>query len=153
MNGGWRRTETRDGVGREREQEEESEREREGPKEREFSHVDGIGSKVDKMYWTVNNIGCRANTSLRPAKGRNCYTHCYAVTPPPVSIDAYVPRKSESEKKFFGTRLLKCIQNPREGRPTAHGVRKGVLGTVKKLRCAVNKFKPLWLNNKFFNYK
>ena len=100
MNGGWRRTETRDGVGREREQEEESEREREGPKEREFSHVDGIGSKVDKMYWTVNNIGCRANTSLRPAKGRNCYTHCYAVTPPPVSIDAYVPRKSESEKKF-----------------------------------------------------
>lgn len=34
----------------------------------EFSHVDRIRSKVDKMYWTVNNIGCGANTSLRSRK-------------------------------------------------------------------------------------
>lgn len=61
--------------------EKEREKERDGTKEWEFSHVDGIGSKVDKMYWSVNNIGCRANTSLRPAKGRNCYTYCYTVLP------------------------------------------------------------------------
>lgn len=39
-------------------------------KEWEFSHVDRIRSKVDKMYWTVNNIRCGTNTSLRSCRAR-----------------------------------------------------------------------------------
>lgn len=49
------------------------------------------------MYWTVNNIGRRANTSLRPAKGRNCCAHCYNGLP----LYPTLVLVNESEKKFL----------------------------------------------------